>query len=130
MVYRLILNESQLGLKLASLKGSTSPVYLYFTTTIVDGKRWCPDCRSAEPILEEAFGSLPASATILEIQVPRESWKVQPGPNHPFRKPPFNVRGLPTLSLWNATTEKVEKSFTEGECEQLENLLEVFSSHY
>src|SRR4051812_27020765 len=113
MVYKVILTESQLLPKLATLKGATTPVYLLFTATL-DGdnaQRWCPDCRSADPILQEAFESLPASATLLELQIPRESWKVSPGPKHPFRSPPFSLRGIPTLCRWNAVDEKVVKRF-------------------
>ena len=132
MVYRYILTESQLGPKLATLKGSTSPVYLLFIAakTGENGQRWCGDCRSAEPVLEEAFDSLPASATLLEVEILRDSWKVDPGPKHPFRSPPFAVKGIPSLLLWNAVTDKVEKRFTENECEQLENLQQLFLSHF
>lgn len=132
MVYRFVVNQSQLAPKLASLKGSSAPVYLLFTATKdgEGGQRWCPDCRSADPILEEAFQSLPASATIVEVEITYQNWKNTPGPSHPFRFEPFNVRGIPTLALWNAKTEKIEKQFTEYECEQLENLQQLFTSHF
>ena len=132
MVYRLLVTEAQFTPKLASLRGSTNPVYLLFTATKDEatGQRWCPDCRNADPILEEAFESLPASATVLEVLIPRESWKGPNGPSHPYRAAPFGVRGIPTLCLWNAVSEKVERKFTEGECEQIENLLELMTSHF
>jgi hypothetical protein len=132
MVYRFALTEAQFMAKLASLKGSRDPIYLLFMATRDEttGLRWCPDCRNAEPVLEEAFQSLPASATILEVLIPRESWKGPNGPKHPYRSAPFGVRGIPTLCLWNAVNEKVERKFTEGECEQIENLQELMSSHY
>ena len=54
----------QLATKLAILRGSPNPVYLLFSSTRKeDGARWCPDCASADPILDEAFESLPASVT-------------------------------------------------------------------
>ena len=134
MVYWHILTESQLIPKLGLFKASPSggPIYLLFTATKDGdkGQRWCPDCRSADPVLMEAFQSLPASATILDVQITKQSWKVDPGPNHSFRQPPFSVRGIPTLCLWDPVKEKVQRRFTESECEQIENLLELFQSHF
>ena len=131
MVLRELVTAALLDMKLASLKGAKGPIYLLFTAEKDDsGRRWCPDCRNAEPVLEEAFLSLPASATILEIPLSRESWKGPTGPKHPFRSPPYNVKGIPTLCLWDAVDQKVLKKFTESECEQLESLTELMSSHY
>jgi hypothetical protein len=130
MVHRIVLQDHQLQAKLSSLRGSSGPVYLLFSATKgEDGQRWCPDCRNADPVLDEAFQSLPASATILEILIPRETWKNKESP-HMFRSAPFNIRGIPSLCLWNAVNEKVERKFTEGECEQLEVLQELFMSHF
>lgn len=130
MVHREEVTPEKLNVKLASMRGSRDPIYIYFTASMdATGSRWCPDCSSADPVLEEAFQCLVASATILEVPVSRESWKGPEGPNHPLRQPPYGVRGVPTLALWDALDEKVRKRFTEHECEQLEQLQATMMSH-
>lgn len=128
-MYRELLLESQLLSKLKSLKNSPSPVYLYFTANKESGgKRWCPDCVNAEPVLEEAFECLPAGAYVLQVDIPKSSWKGAEGANHPFRKAPFALQGIPSLCLWDTKLERVQRRFTEGECEQLEALQEMMMS--
>ena len=125
----IIISEYQLATKLALVRGTVTPVYLLFTATKDEnGSRWCPDCSSADPILEEAFEALPAGSQVIEVQIERNRWKGPEGKQHPFRSPPFSVRGIPTLIAWNAKDDKVTKRFTEGECEQMEMLQETFSA--
>ncbi|KAH9260420.1 hypothetical protein BASA81_001590 [Batrachochytrium salamandrivorans] len=124
-MYREIVLESHLVQRLGLLKNSSSAVYLYFTADKVGGERWCPDCRNAEPVLEEAFQVLPAGAYVLQIEVAKDRWKGLEGQKHFFRQAPFSLGGLPSLCEWDTKKQAVVRKFTEGECEQLEALQEM-----
>lgn len=91
-----------------------------------NGERWCPDCEAADPVLEEAFTSAPASVLLLTVEVTREEWKTSPGPEHPLRKAPYSVSGIPTMLEWDATNDKALRRFGESDLLQLESVSEFF----
>ena len=125
-----VIDEKDLEVKLATLRGSRDPVFILFTSTRTGegggGERWCPDCTAADPVIEEAFEAAPASATLVEVRVERSRWKVEPGQKHPWRKEPFFVKGVPTLVVWDAANDKVVRRVYD--CEQLEMLRDVFTA--
>jgi len=127
MVYRVVVTPSELLVKLQTLKGSRDPLFLYFVSDrLKNNERWCPDCRSADPMIDEALQSAPASATLLEVQVTRPEWKESPGPAHFLRQPPFKVTSVPTVMQFDPATQKPTKRFVDGECEQIEALAAMF----
>ena len=128
MVHRVVLPSGDLAVKLQTLRSSPDPLFIYFTAdkSGKDGERWCPDCRSADPVIEEALLSAPASATLLEVRVSRPEWKESPGPAHFLRRDPFRVTSVPTVAQFDAAQGKIIRRFVDGECEQLESLVDMF----
>mmetsp|Transcript_6254 Transcript_6254/g.10083 ORF Transcript_6254/g.10083 Transcript_6254/m.10083 type:complete len:136 (+) Transcript_6254:246-653(+) len=123
------LSAVHLQSKLQVLRGSPSPVVLLFTATRKeDGSRWCPDCEESDPVLQEAMQHAPAAVQLIEVELSREEWKVDPGAGHFLRKEPYNVSGIPTMMLWNPDENKCMKKFNEADLLQLENVSEFFRS--
>lgn len=126
----------ELERRLASLRGSRDrAVYLLFTSTRVaaaggggdgDARRWCEDCEAADPVIDEAWSAAaPASALLIEIPIERARWKETPGRDHPFRREPFRVRGVPSIVAYDAVRGVPTRWITD--CEQLEVLHTLFS---
>ena len=127
MVYRVIVTPSELLVKLQTLKASRDPLFIYFVANRpANNERWCADCRSADPMIDEALHSAPASATLLEVQITRPEWKESPGPAHFLRRPPFKVTSVPTVMQFDPAAQACTKRFVDGECEQIEALAAMF----
>jgi thiol-disulfide isomerase/thioredoxin len=126
MVHRVVLKPAELATRLAILKRSADPVFIYFTADRPEpgGERWCPDCRSAQPVIDEAAQAAPASATLLEVEIDRPSWKNDK--DSFLRKPPYSVSSIPCVAVWDGASQSVVQRFTEGEAEQLEALQAAF----
>jgi len=108
------------------VKASSQPCFVLFAAerSAPNNERWCPDCTSADPIIDEALQSAPAGATLLEVLITKPEWKNDK--NHFLRKPPLSVSGIPTLAVYDLAQQKISQRFVEGECEQLEALQAVF----
>ena len=78
-------------------KYGKSCAVLLFASRDSAGKPWCPDCVAAEPPLRRALASSDPAATIVEVPLTREAWRGPHGKDNKWRKPPFNVGGIPTL---------------------------------
>merc|ERR1712086_1209126 len=87
--------------------------------------RWCPDCVAAEPVIDEALVTSAAECHLIKVDITRNSWKVEPGPAHPYRSEPFQAGGIPTLLVLGADGA-VEKRFGEEECCKLEVMKAIF----
>ncbi len=126
---REILSSNLIVSRLQALRGAKEPVLvLFFATKKEDGTRWCPDCEAAEPIIEEASKNAPAGVYLLSVNLTRDEWKENPGKDHPLRKAPFNVPGIPTMLLWDTKNGKTIKTFGEEDLLQLESLSSFFAS--
>ncbi|TGZ57283.1 hypothetical protein CRM22_009946 [Opisthorchis felineus] len=73
-------------------------VYAFFigTTDPITGDSWCPDCRTAEPIVEEATKKMSEKDLFIMCEVgDRDHWKTA---TNPFRTHPvFKLTEIPTL---------------------------------
>ncbi|XP_045173730.2 thioredoxin domain-containing protein 17-like [Mercenaria mercenaria] len=61
-----------------------------------DGKSWCPDCVTADPVVEASLSKLPADAVFIHCGVgDRDFWKDQ---SNVFRKDAdLRLKSVPTL---------------------------------
>jgi len=67
-------------------------------------KSWCPDCVTAEPIIDAAFQMLD-HCTVLECLVEREDYKGKP--QHPYRvHPKIKLKAIPTLVHWGKVSAR------------------------
>ncbi|GIY20581.1 thioredoxin domain-containing protein 17 [Caerostris darwini] len=64
------------------------------------GQSWCPDCVSAEPVIEEGLKIAPEDSVFIYCSVgDRTYWK---NPNNEFRKDEkLRLTGVPILIKWN-----------------------------
>ncbi|KVI00634.1 thioredoxin-like protein Clot [Cynara cardunculus var. scolymus] len=79
-------NKSNLILFLADIEPSTN-------------LSWCPDCVRAEPVIYKKLESSPDDVALLRAYVgDRPTWR---NAHHPWRMDTkFNLKGVPTLILW------------------------------
>lgn len=83
---------------------------------------------AADPVLDDEKQKLPASCKFIQVELTRDEWKVSPGADHPLRKEPYSVRGIPTLLHWNCAEQKPErKRFGEADLLQQELVGSFFS---
>jgi glutaredoxin len=67
---------------------------LYIGQADANGNSWCPDCNDIKTVLS----TIPANSILLECQVTRNEWKINPGSDHPLRSRRFlPVSGVPCL---------------------------------
>ncbi|XP_043215743.1 thioredoxin domain-containing protein 17-like [Amphibalanus amphitrite] len=82
----------------AELNGSDKDVFILFSGSVdpATGHSWCPDCVSAEPVIEKALASAPEDAVFVHVSVgPRDFWK---DPNCVFRTDErTRLKSVPTL---------------------------------
>lgn len=132
MARRELVSPDGLLTRLNLLKTARHPVVLYVTSTktVVDGvpRRWCPDCAAVESVAEEIFEASNTKLLVLQVELEREAWKVNPGKDHFLRKPPFGLKGIPSICIWSQEKNRVVKTFTEWECEQMEMVSEAISA--
>ena len=71
-------------------------IYVHFTAAFDEskGKKWCPDCVNADPVLEEKLSS---GTVVLGAVLSRDEWKENPGKKHPYRTD-YGITALPTLA--------------------------------
>jgi len=94
------------GLKevIAEQEPQASKIILLFMASIdpSTGKSWCPDCRAAEPVVEDALTAWIAShtqesktAVFVTVYVGQKpEWK---DPNCVWRGEPYKLKSVPTL---------------------------------
>jgi len=94
---------------------SNDNVFVLFTgSPEADGKSWCPDCVSAEPVIHSSKTFIPANATLIVCNVgDRPYWK---DPRNPF-KIRLGISCVPTIMHWT-TRRKLE----EQQCMNIELL--------
>ncbi len=126
---REVLSGAQLVSRLNALRGAREHVLVLVSSTrVADGSRWCPDCEAADGVWEEAAQGAPAGVYLLQVELTREEWKVSPGQQHPLRKKPFNVSGIPTLLLWDTEAGTASRKLGGEDLLQLENLSSFFQA--
>ncbi|KAM9117769.1 thioredoxin domain-containing protein 17 [Pangshura tecta] len=70
------------------------------------GRSWCPDCVTAEPVVRSELNSLPDGAVFIYCQVgDRAYWK---DPNNEFRKN-LKLTAVPTLLKYGTPQKLVEE---------------------
>ena len=64
------------------------------------GKSWCPDCRDADPVVNDTLDSWsktsPSSILITVYVGERANWK---NPSNIFRGEPYFIKAVPTLMI-------------------------------
>ena len=96
---------------IAELKNSGGDVFVMFSgSKDSNGTSWCPDCVTAEPVVNECLSSLPDDSHYLYVGVgDRSFWK---DPNCVFRTAKeTQLKSVPTLLKWG-TKQRLE----EGQC--------------
>ncbi|XP_787642.1 thioredoxin domain-containing protein 17 [Strongylocentrotus purpuratus] len=84
-----------------------------------DGVSWCPDCVSAEPIIEKGLAAAaPEDAVFIYCSVgDRTSWK---DPNNAYRThPKLQLKGVPTLLQWDTPKKLGEKDCSNADLVQM-----------
>mmetsp|Transcript_14034 Transcript_14034/g.17398 ORF Transcript_14034/g.17398 Transcript_14034/m.17398 type:complete len:137 (-) Transcript_14034:784-1194(-) len=121
---RITLEGHQLPIKLLTLKGATEPIVVWLTATKKpDGTRWCPDCEASDALVEEVLQTSKASTHIIQVELSREEWRGDKGPDHFLRKEPYGASGIPSIFSWDSVTQKVKGNILgEAECQQIELL--------
>ena len=72
------------------------------------GKSWCPDCVTAEPVIEKCFKDTGDDVTLLYVAVgQRDFWKKQDNPFRTHEK--LRLKGVPTLMKWGGPQKLVEE---------------------
>ncbi|CAJ0959282.1 unnamed protein product, partial [Mesorhabditis belari] len=77
-------------------------IFVLYTGSKVNGVSWCPDCVTAEPVIDKVLSSPSISdldATFITCLVgQRDYWK---NPECPFRTDPrIKINCIPTLAEW------------------------------
>jgi len=107
--------------KIAELEKTNNQIYVLFSgSKNGSDKSWCPDCVTAEPIIEQAFKQAPADAVLIHVSVgDRAFWK---DPNCIFRtNARTKLSSVPTLMKWG----KPQK-LSEDQCNDIETVLLMF----
>ncbi|XP_041456879.1 thioredoxin domain-containing protein 17-like [Lytechinus variegatus] len=78
------------------------------------GESWCPDCVSAEPVIEKGLAGAPEDAVLIKCSVgDRTSWK---DPNNEFRvNEKLRLKGVPTLLQMNSPKRLVEEDCSKAD---------------
>lgn len=99
MVKELVVNGLEEFEKTVKNFSQNDTVFVLFTGSPgQDGKSWCPDCVTAEPVINSSKSYIPAHATLIVCHVgDRTYWK---DPTNPFKNR-LGVACVPTLMLWN-----------------------------
>ena len=76
-----------------------------FTGTIdeVTNASWCPDCVVAKPHIARIIEASAGGRVLLKGVVSRDEWRGNTG--HPYRAKPFGTEGVPTMALYEGTTQ-------------------------
>lgn len=83
---------------------AASARFVVFTSDLVDGRYWCPDCVTTVPAVRKAAEK--AGVPLLEVGVgDRAAWRGNAA--HPFRAPPLSISGVPTLVRLSADGKAV-----------------------
>ena len=93
--------------KVSELEKQGKEVYCLFSgTKDANGKSWCPDCVTAEPVVRGCLKNMPEAAVFLYCQVgERDYWKNK---SNEFRvHPKLKLTRVPTLMRWGAPNEKL-----------------------
>jgi len=109
------------------LKAQKTPenVVVYFSASKKeDGTPWCPDCATADPVVESQLDSLSDKLIFLYARIDRPLWK-ETDPSDNVLKSEHNVKCLPTLMRW-AKPERVG----EDECKDSETVKKFLSAQH
>ena len=91
------------------VKGSGAPVFVLFSgSKDAGGKSWCPDCVTAEPVVDAGLTKAPEDAVFIYVGVGgRDFWK---DPKCVFRtNSQTRLKSVPTLIKWGGP-ERLEES--------------------
>jgi len=78
------------------------------------GVSWCPDCVTAEPVIEKAMSVLSADDVFIACAVgDLKTWR---DPQCPFRThPQFQLKGVPTLMEWGTSKRLGDKDCADAD---------------
>ncbi|XP_021001696.1 thioredoxin domain-containing protein 17 [Parasteatoda tepidariorum] len=101
MVKRIKVEGYEAVKKAISENSNSNALFVLFSgSKDANGQSWCPDCVTADPIIEEGLQSAPEDSVFIYCGVgSRDYWK---NPNNDFRKDEkFKLTSVPTLMKWN-----------------------------
>lgn len=89
------------------------PIFVLFSGSPgSDGKSWCPDCVTADPVIKQCLPSAPKDSVFIHCGVgDRPFWK---DPENAFRKK-LGIKCVPTLIKWGEP-----KRLEEADCAKKE----------
>ncbi|KAJ7109934.1 hypothetical protein C8R44DRAFT_883954 [Mycena epipterygia] len=93
------LHVAELPIDPASLRDRPEE-FLIFYSSIVDGKMWCPDCRSVDDVVQAVFGAPDGPSAVIVYVGTKPEWRAVDSADrwsNVFRAEPFNIRGVPTI---------------------------------
>lgn len=93
--------------KVTALEKEGRTVYCMFCgSKDKSGESWCPDCVTAEPVVEECLKNLPTSAFFLFCSVgERDYWKNKTNEFRTDKR--LMLSGVPTLLKWGQPNQKL-----------------------
>jgi len=105
--------------KIEELKGKTT-LFIMFSGSKDEktGISWCPDCVTAEPVIEKCFKDTGDDVTLLYVAVgQRDFWKKQDNPFRTHEK--LRLKGVPTLMKWGGPQKLVEEELFNEDLVQM-----------
>lgn len=93
--------------KIQELEKAGREVYCVFSgSKDANGKSWCPDCVTAEPVIRGCLKNMPEGSVFVYCQVgERAYWKDK---SNDFRtNPKMKLTGVPTLMKWGSPNQKL-----------------------
>ncbi|XP_071533946.1 thioredoxin domain-containing protein 17-like [Panulirus ornatus] len=98
-----------------SFKSSGKPIFVLFSgSKDAQGKSWCPDCVTAEPVVKGALDKAPGDAVFIYVGVGgRNFWK---DPKCVFRTDPrTKLRSVPTLMKFGSPQRLEEEQCAKAD---------------
>lgn len=85
---------------LEDLQTKSKTFFILFTgSKDSNGRSWCPDCTAAEPIINDALGSVPGGCKLLLCDVERSEYRQ---PEYSYRTDArISLKCVPTLMKWS-----------------------------
>lgn len=65
-----------------------------------NNQSWCPHCVQAMPSIERVMKAAKGKRLVMVGNVSMNAWKGAGSKNHKYRLEPYNVRGVPTMILF------------------------------
>lgn len=105
--------------KKAAEEHADKTIFALFTGSAgSDGRSWCPDCVTADPIIERNLKHIPADCVFIRCGVgDRAFWKDQ---NNVFRKDPkLRLTSVPTLLKYGQPQQLKEEQCAKDDLVQM-----------